>query len=66
VSPFERAARDAGRALGDCGAEEGSALVAEVARRLAELEAEPKPTRRRARRKSEIRSAKSETNPESE
>jgi hypothetical protein len=66
VSPFDQAARDAGRALGDCGAEEGSALVEEVARMLAELKAEPKPTRSSRRRKSETRISKLETNPKSE
>jgi hypothetical protein len=65
VSPFARAARDAGRALGDCGAEEGSGLVEEIAELLAELEAEPTPPRRRAR-KSEIGISKLETNPKSE
>ncbi|HWC64834.1 MAG TPA: hypothetical protein VG777_02045 [Thermoanaerobaculia bacterium] len=64
MKPFEEAARDAGRALGDLGAGERSALVEEVARALAELAAEP--ARRRRSRKSEIRSAKSETNPKLE
>ena len=66
MSPFDQAARDAGRALGDCGAAEESALVDEIAGMLAELEAEPKPPRRRPRRKSETRISKLETNPKSE
>lgn len=66
MSPFAQAAHDAGTALGDCGAAEGSALVEEVARMLAELEADPKPTRSSRRRKSEIRRPKPETNPRSE
>jgi hypothetical protein len=64
VKPFEEAARDAGRALGDLGAGEGSALVDEVAVILAELAAEP--SRGRRPRKSEIRSTKSETKPKLE
>jgi hypothetical protein len=66
VSPFDQAARDAGRALGDCGAAEESAFVDEIAGTLAELEAEPKPTRSSRRRKSEARISKLETNPKSE
>ena len=46
----ETAAREAGRALGDLGAGEQSALVGEVARALAELGAEPPGRRRGARR----------------
>ena len=60
MKPFEEAAREAGRALGDLGAGEGSALVGEVAAILAELAEEPRRSRRS--RKSEIRGAKSETN----
>jgi len=73
VNPFARAAHDAGRAIGDCGAGEESALVEEVAVVLAELESEPEPTRRRPRRKlaagrskSEVSSTKHETNSKSE
>lgn len=47
MNPFEEAARDAGRALGDIGASEDGALVAEVAEALAELGAAAPPRRRR-------------------
>jgi hypothetical protein len=57
VKAFEEAARDAGRALGDCGAGEETPLAGEIARALADLAAEPR-RRGAARRKSEIRSSK--------
>lgn len=52
MNPFDEAAREAGRALGDIGAGEGSAFVDEVAETLAELNSDPgKSTRRRSVRR---------------
>ncbi|HET7451457.1 MAG TPA: hypothetical protein VFL12_01840 [Thermoanaerobaculia bacterium] len=50
MSPFPEVARDAGRALGDCGADAESAFVEETARALAELSEEPPRREARARR----------------
>ena len=47
MKPFAAAAREAGRALGDIGAEEGSAWIDEVAETLAELDSDPVKSRRR-------------------
>jgi len=66
VNLFEQAARDAGKALGDCGAREQTPLVAEVARRLAELAGAPRASGRRRGRRDEIPSSKPVTHSPSE
>lgn len=48
---FEEVARDAGKAIGDCGGDPAGALVLDVARRLAELAGEPGPPRKRRLRR---------------
>ena len=55
MSPFPEVARDAGRALGDFGADAESALVEETARALAELSEEPPHREKRPGRRPDAR-----------